>query len=199
MRVTLGHSERGVPKDLLHDPDVNALFEEQRGCSVAGIVGSSIAEAGRLQHLLEVSPVTPWIDGLAGRPGEDKIPVLPLVSGCETLCGLSDLLSLQLRDQRLRDDAPARLPAFRWPEKGAARRQRDSSSSRDSSRVLASGHESIGRSSGPERVIRGGPSSWQPKAAISPNSQIASELDVAPVWFDVIGLAQLHGCGAELP
>jgi hypothetical protein len=30
--------------------------------------------------------------------------------------------------------------------------------------------------------------------------QIASELDVASVWrFDVIGLAQLHGCGAELP
>jgi hypothetical protein len=43
-------------------------------------------------------------------------------------------------------------------------------------------------------------SSWQSKAAISPNSQIASELDVASVWrFDVIALAQLHGGGAELP
>ena len=38
------------------------------------------------------------------------------------------------------------------------------------------------------------------KAASSPNSQLASHLDVASVWrLDVIGLAQLHGCGAELP
>jgi hypothetical protein len=36
--------------------------------------------------------------------------------------------------------------------------------------------------------------------AEQPNCQIASELDVASVWqFDVIALAQLHDCGAELP
>jgi hypothetical protein len=36
-------------------------------------------------------------------------------------------------------------------------------------------------------------------AAISPDSKIAGELDVAWVWrFGVIELAQLHGRGAEL-
>jgi hypothetical protein len=56
-----------VPEDLLHHPDVNALFEEQRSRRVACIVGSSVAEAGRLQHRLELGPVGPWVDRSAGR------------------------------------------------------------------------------------------------------------------------------------
>jgi hypothetical protein len=92
------------------------LFEQQGGGGVACVVGSSVAKAGRLEHGLELGPVSPWVDGFAGRTRKDEIPVFPLIPGSETLCGLGSPLRLELRDQRFGDDAPADLATLRRAE-----------------------------------------------------------------------------------
>jgi hypothetical protein len=51
-----------VPKDLLHDADVNSLLQEQRRGGMASIMRPCIPHTTQREHGLELSPITPWVD-----------------------------------------------------------------------------------------------------------------------------------------
>src|SRR5260370_25838777 len=72
--MALGHAELGVAEDLLHHPDVDALFEQERGGRVAGIVHPGLPDAGRGEDRAPIRPVA--LGGTAARPWARRTPDL---------------------------------------------------------------------------------------------------------------------------
>ena len=65
--VALGLTELGVPEDLLHDADVDALLQQESRCRVAGVVNPRFPDFRGLQERAPVFPVTARVDRLADR------------------------------------------------------------------------------------------------------------------------------------
>ena len=75
--VALGLAELGVPEDLLYDPDVDALLQQERRRGVPGVVDPGLADPRSAEQRVPVIPVVVGVDWRAGRRAEDQIPVFP--------------------------------------------------------------------------------------------------------------------------
>jgi hypothetical protein len=66
-----------VPKDLLHDADVDALLDQRRPCGVPGVVDPYVSYSGLLEDDLPLAPVLRALDRSASPRGEDEVVVVP--------------------------------------------------------------------------------------------------------------------------
>src|SRR6266851_2797389 len=69
--VALGLTELRVPEDLLHDADVDALLQQQRGRGVPGVMHPGLADAGLVKQCVPVIPVVMGVERSAGWRAED--------------------------------------------------------------------------------------------------------------------------------
>jgi hypothetical protein len=79
--VALGGGHSGVAEDLLNDPDVHTLLDEERRGGVPCIVHSDVPDAGLLEDGLPLLPVLGALDGGSVIGREHQVVVFPPVSG----------------------------------------------------------------------------------------------------------------------
>ena len=77
MGVALGLAELRVAEDLLDDADVRALFQQERGGCVTGVMNTRGAHLTFVEQGSPVFPIIMGVNRAAGRSAEDQVPVLP--------------------------------------------------------------------------------------------------------------------------
>jgi hypothetical protein len=117
VRIPLRHGQGGVPKDLLDDADVYALFEQQQGRRrVACVMQSRATNACGLAEPLPVLPVIARLQRLAERVREAQVVVLALLPRRLLELLLRAPVRLELSDQRSGDDERPCLATLRLAE-----------------------------------------------------------------------------------
>lgn len=100
MGVSLCCRHPGVAKHLLHDADVDALLDQQRGGGVPGVMDASVPDLSLAQDGLPRPPILGALDRAAAPGGEHQVVVGPRATRPQPLRGLPlAVLAQQLQER----------------------------------------------------------------------------------------------------
>ncbi len=88
-----------MAEDLLHDADVDALFEQESCGGVAGVVDACFPDSRGCEERAPVLPIVAGVEGLAGGGAEDQVPVFPGRARSQAVGVLAAAVGAKLGDQ----------------------------------------------------------------------------------------------------